>query len=126
MNIDNSRKRYYLITLIFLVVITLFVISFFIFANRFVYQFATSIVLAIFLVFWRTTFYLRSLDKKLRRELLFIAGLELVWISLRIIKSFSYTTPVKNILWYLFYLPMIFMPSIWFIMIFDQRIKMAQ
>ena len=62
---------------------------------------------------WFLTLYNRIFDKKLKKYILLICGLQIFWMTVRIIKSIT-SGVLNNFMWYLYYVPMIFMPTFYY------------
>lgn len=62
---------------------------------------------------WFLTLYNRIFDKKLRKYILAIAGLQSFWMILRMMRGIT-TGTIKNVVWYAYYIPMIFMPTFYY------------
>ncbi len=64
------------------------------------------------IVYWGITIYQRVMQKSIRNLLLVFCSLAIFWLFLRNIKwrAFEYLSFESRIAWYLFYIPMIFMP----------------
>lgn len=63
---------------------------------------------------WFLTLYNRIFDKKLKKYILLIGGLQIFWMIIRIIKSLTSGT-LNNFMWYLYYIPMIFIPTFYYL-----------
>ena len=63
---------------------------------------------------WFLTLYNRIFDKKLKKYILIIGGLQIFWMIVRIIKTLTEGT-LNNFMWYLYYIPMIFIPTFYYI-----------
>ena len=74
----------------------------------------TIIVLNIFVI-WLISLYIRMFDKKLKRYTLSICELLVFWMLVRIIKPMV-NKEIESIIWYLYYVAMIFIPTIYYIM----------
>ena len=73
----------------------------------------TYIFLIIFSI-WFLTLYNRIFDKKLKKYILLIGGLQIFWMIVRIIKTLTSGT-LNNFMWYLYYIPMIFIPTFYYL-----------
>ena len=63
---------------------------------------------------WFLTLYNRIFDKKLKKYILLIGALQIFWMIVRIIKSLTSGT-LNNFMWYLYYVPMIFIPTFYYL-----------
>ena len=63
---------------------------------------------------WFLTLYNRIFDKKLKKYILLIGGLQIFWMIVRIIKTLTSGT-LNNFMWYLYYIPMIFIPTFYYL-----------
>lgn len=63
---------------------------------------------------WFLTLYNRIFDRKLKKYILLIGGLQIFWMVVRIIKSITSST-LNNFMWYLYYVPMIFIPTLYYL-----------
>ncbi len=79
----------------------------------------------IILVLWSGTLYMRISDKSLQKKLFAISLLLLFWMLVRIIKLLVPDGTVFRICWYLYYIPLIFLPTIlfWIGLILDESDK---
>lgn len=59
---------------------------------------------------WGISVQTRIIQTQVRRYLLVIAGLMLLWLTLRTVKYNTYHMTVERFLWYGYYLPMLFIP----------------
>ena len=62
---------------------------------------------------WTIRLYYKMFDKKIRKYTIQIGGLLILLLSLRAIRD--YTIKDINAIWYLYYIPLIFMPSLYYI-----------
>ena len=62
------------------------------------------------LVAWGISVQTRIIQTQVRRYLLVIAGLMLLWLTLRTVKYNTYHMTAERFLWYGYYLPMLFIP----------------
>lgn len=64
---------------------------------------------------WIVSVNRRIISNRLRKYLMFIALLMILWIVIRSIKwNYAYNDNMKRILWYMYYLPMIYIPLLMF------------
>ena len=73
----------------------------------------TTIALAVFTI-WITFLYIRVFDKTVKKYILSIGVLLIFWMTIKIIRCDS-NGVVSDILWYLYYLPLIFIPTLFYI-----------
>lgn len=59
---------------------------------------------------WGISVQTRIIQTQVRRYLLVIAGLMLLWLTLRTVKYNTYHMTAERLLWYGYYLPMLFIP----------------
>lgn len=59
---------------------------------------------------WGISVQTRIIQTQVRRYLLVIAGLMLLWLTLRTVKYNTYHMTAERFLWYGYYLPMLFIP----------------
>lgn len=59
---------------------------------------------------WGISVQTRIIQAQVRRYLLVIAGLMLLWLTLRTVKYNTYHMTAERLLWYGYYLPMLFIP----------------
>lgn len=76
----------------------------------------TQITYTFLLIFsiWFLTLYNRIFDKKLKKYILLIGGLQVFWMIVRIIKTLT-NGALNNFMWYLYYIPMIFIPTFYYL-----------
>ncbi len=79
-------------------------------ANKFV-----PLLFAIIFTFWTVRVYYKLYDSKTRRYILIIGILIIFWMLIRIIKGVTIDIKIERICWYLYYLPLIFIPSLFYI-----------
>ena len=72
----------------------------------------TTIALAVFTI-WITFLYIRVFDKTVKKYILSIGVLLIFWMTIKIIRCDS-NGLVSDILWYLYYLPLIFIPTLYY------------
>ncbi|AEF82793.1 histidine kinase N-terminal 7TM domain-containing protein [Leadbettera azotonutricia] len=63
---------------------------------------------------WSCSFYYRIGEGETRRQFLAVSALLLFWVTLRMIKIEAFNGDLVRYLWYLFYIPMIFIPLLLF------------
>ena len=78
--------------------------------NKFV-----PLLFAILFTFWTVRVYYKLYDGKIRRYILFIGILIVFWLLIRIIKGITLIPTLERLCWYLYYLPLIFIPSLFYI-----------
>ena len=74
-----------------------------------------TLLFAIFFTMWTIRLYYKLYDKKTRRYILFIGILIVFWMLIRIIKGVTLDINIERICWYLYYLPLIFIPTLFYI-----------
>ena len=74
-----------------------------------------ALIYAIIFTLWTIRLYYKLYDKKIRRYILSIGILIVFWMLIRMTKGVVETTLLKRISWYLYYIPLIFIPSIFYI-----------
>lgn len=64
------------------------------------------------LIVWCASIYNRILNRQIRKYLLWVGGLMLLWLNVRFIKwdFLHYTDPLGRYIWYAFYIPMLVIP----------------
>ena len=72
----------------------------------------TTIALAIFTI-WTTFLYIRVFDKTLKKYILSIGALLIFWMTIKIIRC-DINGFMSDILWYLYYFPLIFIPTLYY------------
>lgn len=78
--------------------------------NRFI-----TLLFAILFTLWTIRLYYKLYDKKTRRYILFIGILIVFWMLIRIIKGVTLDINIERICWYLYYLPLIFIPTLFYV-----------
>ena len=71
-----------------------------------------TLLFAIFFTMWTIRLYYKLYDNKTRRYILFIGILIVFWMLIRIIRGVTIDINIKRICWYLYYLPLIFIPTL--------------
>ena len=74
-----------------------------------------TLLFAILFTMWTIRLYYKSYDKKTRRYILFIGILIVFWMLIRIIRGVTIDINIKRICWYLYYLPLIFIPTLFYV-----------
>ena len=74
-----------------------------------------TLLFAILFTMWTIRLYYKLYDKKTRRYILFIGILIVFWMLIRIIKGVTLDINIERICWYLYYLPLIFIPTLYYI-----------
>ena len=74
----------------------------------------TLIYLVIF-SFWLIRLYYKLYDKKTRKYILYIGLLIILWLILRISKSLIDNITINRLIWYLYYIPMLLIPTLFYI-----------
>ncbi len=62
------------------------------------------------LIAWGISIHTRIIQIQVRRYLLGIVGLMALWLTLKTVKHSIYYNDLQRILWYLYYIPMLFIP----------------
>ncbi|MGM9877820.1 MAG: histidine kinase N-terminal 7TM domain-containing protein [Bacilli bacterium] len=73
------------------------------------------LLFAIFFTFWTVRIYYKLYDNKTRIYILIIGLLIIFWMLVRIIKGVTINIKLERICWYLYYLPLIFIPTLFYI-----------
>ena len=73
------------------------------------------LLFAIIFTFWTVRLYYKLYEKNTRRYILFIGILIIFWMLIRIIKGVTIDVRLERICWYLYYLPLIFIPTLFYI-----------
>lgn len=74
-----------------------------------------SLLYLVFFSFWLIRLYYKLYDKETRKYILYIGILIVFWLVLRICKSIINISIIKRLLWYLYYIPMLLIPSLFYI-----------
>ncbi|MCI7554033.1 MAG: hypothetical protein MST00_01120 [Tenericutes bacterium] len=74
-----------------------------------------TLLFAIFFTMWTIRLYYKLYDNKTRRYILFIGILIVFWMLIRIIRGVTIDINVERICWYLYYLPLIFIPTLFYV-----------
>ena len=74
-----------------------------------------TLLFAILFTMWTIRLYYKLYDKKTRRYILFIGILIVFWMLIRIIRGVTIDINIKRICWYLYYLPLIFIPTLFYV-----------
>ena len=74
-----------------------------------------TLLFAILFTMWTIRLYYKLYDKKTRRYILFIGILIAFWMLIRIIRGVTIDINIERICWYLYYLPLIFIPTLFYI-----------
>lgn len=74
-----------------------------------------ALICAILFTFWSVRLYYKLYDKKIRKYILSIGILIVFWMLIRMTKGVVETTLLTRLFWYLYYVPLIFIPSIFYI-----------
>lgn len=75
-----------------------------------VLSFVRALIYIGLLAAWGISVQTRIIQTQVRRYLLVIAGLMLLWLTLRTVKYNTYHMTAERFLWYGYYLPMLFIP----------------
>lgn len=74
-----------------------------------------TLLFAIFFTMWTIRLYYKLYDNKTRRYILFIGILIVFWLLIRIIRGVTIDINIERICWYLYYLPLIFIPTLFYV-----------
>ena len=74
-----------------------------------------TLLFAILFTMWTIRLYYKLYDNKTRRYILFIGILIVFWMLIRIIRGVTIDINIKRICWYLYYLPLIFIPTLFYV-----------
>lgn len=74
-----------------------------------------SLIYLVFFSFWLIRLYYKLYDKETRKYILYIGLLIIFWLVLRICKSIIDISIINRLLWYLYYIPMLLIPSLFYI-----------
>ena len=74
-----------------------------------------TFLFAILFTIWTIRLYYKLYDKKTRRYILLIGLLIVFWMLIRIIKGIAVFPLTERMCWYLYYLPLIFIPTLYYI-----------
>ena len=73
------------------------------------------LLFAIIFTFWTVRIYYKLYEKQTRRYILIISTLIIFWMLIRFIKIITINLKVERICWYIYYLPLIFIPTFFYI-----------
>lgn len=73
------------------------------------------LLFAILFTFWTVRVYYKLYENKTRRYILIIGILIIFWMLIRIIKGVTIDNKIERMCWYLYYLPLIFIPTFFYI-----------
>ena len=74
-----------------------------------------TFLFAIIFTLWTIRLYYKLYDKKTRRYILIIGIFIIFWMLIRIIKGIVSHSFIERMCWYLYYLPLIFIPTLYYI-----------
>ncbi len=74
-----------------------------------------TLLYAIIFTIWVVRIYYKLYDKKIRKYVLCIGLLIVFWMIIRILKGVTTITILKRMSWYLYYIPLIFAPTLFYI-----------
>ena len=79
---------------------------------RMTFGLVSQIIRSALLIVWCTSIYNRILNRQIRKYLLWVGTLMLLWLNIRFVKwdYLHYTDPLGRYIWYAFYIPMLFIP----------------
>ena len=73
------------------------------------------LLFAIVFTFWTVRVYYKLYETKTRRYILIIGILMIFWMLIRVIKGVTVDVTIQRMCWYLYYLPLIFIPTLFYI-----------
>ena len=74
-----------------------------------------TLLFGILFTIWSIRLYYKLYDKKIRRYILVIGILIIFWMFIRIVKGVIEDVFIERMCWYLYYLPLIFIPTLYYI-----------
>ena len=74
-----------------------------------------TFLFAILFTIWTIRLYYKLYYKKTRRYILLIGLLIVFWMLIRILKGIAVSPLTERMCWYLYYLPLIFIPTLYYI-----------
>ena len=74
-----------------------------------------TFLFAVIFSFWSIRLYYKLYDKKTRSYILVIGLLIIFWMVIRIFKGVAFDALTERLCWYLYYLPLIFIPTLYYI-----------
>ena len=74
-----------------------------------------TLLFAIIFTFWTIRLYYKLYDKNTRRYILIIGLLIVFWMLIRILKGITISQLIERICWYLYYLPLLFIPTMYYV-----------
>ena len=74
-----------------------------------------AFLFGIFFIFWTVRIYYKLYDKKIRKYVLGIGFLIVFWMFVRMLKGIVGITTLERYIWYLYYIPLIFIPTLFYI-----------
>ena len=74
-----------------------------------------TLLFAVIFTIWLVRLYYKLYDKKTKRYILFIGIFIVFWMIIRIIKGIVTNQFIERMCWYLYYLPLIFIPTLYYI-----------
>ena len=77
----------------------------------------------IFFIFWTVRIYYKLYDKKVRKYVLSIGILIVFWMFIRMLKGIVGINALERYIWYLYYIPLIFIPTLFYICSCTNRIN---
>lgn len=87
-------------------------------------NYITFLFIVIFTI-WTVRLYYKLYDKKTKRYILLIGILIIFWMLIRIIKGILNNLLLERMCWYLYYLPLIFIPTLYYISSMSLLSKMS-
>lgn len=74
-----------------------------------------TLITSILFVFWSVRLYYKLYDKHTKKYIMCFSILIILWMLIRFIKVITTNLILERILWYLYYLPLIFAPTLFYI-----------
>ena len=74
-----------------------------------------TLLYAIIFTIWIVRLYYKLYDKKTRKYILGIGFLIVFWMIIRISKSIVVNPSLERFIWYLYYIPLIFIPTLFYV-----------
>lgn len=74
-----------------------------------------TLIFAILFTFWVIRLYYKLYNKKTKKYIMVIGILIVFWMLIRIIKGIAASVIIERLCWYLYYIPLIYIPAIFYI-----------
>ncbi len=74
-----------------------------------------TLIFAILFTFWVIRLYYKLYNKKTKKYIMVIGILIVFWMLIRIIKGIASSVIIERLCWYLYYIPLIYIPAIFYI-----------